>query len=212
MTLRLGDTAPDFLALTTAGPINFHQWIGSAWVVLLSHPADFTPVCTTELGAVAKLLPEFRRRNVKVIGLSIDAASDHVLWTRDVEATQGVAVNFPIIADTQKVIAHTYGMIHAAEDDTRTVRTAFVIDPDKKIRLFYAYPQSTGRNFQELLRAIDSLQLTDRHPVATPADWQLGDDVLVAGSVSDAEATRQFPDGWTAARPYLRMVRQPLLH
>jgi alkyl hydroperoxide reductase subunit AhpC len=212
MTLRIGDTAPDFTALTTAGVVHFHEWIGAGWAILLSHPADFTPVCTTELAAVAKLLPAFRQRNVKVIGLSTDTISDHALWTRDIEATHGIAINFPIIADTSRVVAHIYGMIHSIRDDNRTVRSVFVIDPAKKIRLLYAYPQSTGRNIPELLRAIDSLQLTDRHPVATPADWLPGDDVLIAGPVSDAEASQHFPNGWRAERSYLRIVPHRFVH
>lgn len=212
MTLRIGDTAPDFLALTTIGPVMFHKWIEGAWAILFSHPGDFTPVCTTELGALARLLPEFRRRNVKVIGLSIDAACTHSQWVRDIEATQGASVDFPLIADTEKVVAHMYGMIHTTGEDTHTVRTVFVIDPAKKVRLFYAYPHSTGRNFQELLRVVDSLQLTDRHAVLTPADWKPGDDVVIAPQISDADAVTQFPGGWNAPRPYLRYVRQPRAH
>ncbi|TWB45753.1 peroxiredoxin [Nitrospirillum pindoramense] len=209
MTLRLGDIAPDFQADTSEGPIRFHDWIGDGWAVLFSHPRDFTPVCTTELGAVARLKPEFDKRGVKPIGLSVDPVGRHRDWARDIEETQGAALNFPLIADPDRAVAALYDMIHPNHDETHTVRTVFVIDPKKKVRLLLTYPQTTGRNFHEILRVIDSLQLTDRHSVATPADWQAGDDVIIALSVSDEAAKAKFPDGWTAPRPYLRIVPQP---
>ncbi|MEE3623414.1 peroxiredoxin [Nitrospirillum sp. BR 11752] len=209
MTLRLGDIAPDFQADTSEGPIRFHDWIGDGWAVLFSHPRDFTPVCTTELGAVARLKPEFDKRGVKPIGLSVDPVGSHRDWARDIEETQGAALNFPLIADPDRAVAALYDMIHPNHDETHTVRTVFVIDPKKKVRLLLTYPQTTGRNFHEILRVIDSLQLTDRHSVATPADWQAGDDVIIALSVSDEAAKAKFPDGWTAPKPYLRIVSQP---
>jgi len=209
MTLRLGDTAPDFEAQTTEGELHFHEWAGESWIVLFSHPKNFTPVCTTELGAVAKLKPEFDRRNVKVIGLSVDAVDDHHRWAQDIQETQGAALNFPLIADHDRRVADLYGMVHPNASDTLTVRSVFVIDPQKKLRLTLTYPASTGRNFAEILRAIDSLQLTDAHSVATPSDWQHGEDVIIVPSLSDEEAKRRFPDGWRALKPYLRVTRQP---
>jgi alkyl hydroperoxide reductase subunit AhpC len=209
MTLRLGDTAPDFTADSTEGGIHFHDWIGNGWAVLFSHPKDFTPVCTTELGAVARLKPEFDRRGVKVIGLSVDGVSDHEGWSRDIEATQGVALNFPLIADKERSIATAYDMLDASAELTQTVRSVFVIDPAKKVRLTLTYPASTGRDFNEILRAIDSLQLTSSHQVATPANWRHGDDVIILTSVSDEQAREKFPDGWRADRPYLRYVPDP---
>lgn len=209
MTLQLGDTAPDFEAQTTEGSIRFHEWAGESWIVLFSHPKNFTPVCTTELGAVAKLKPEFDRRNVKVIGLSVDAVDDHHRWAQDIQETQGAALNFPLIADHDRTVADLYGMVHPNASDTLTVRSVFVIDPQKKLRLTLTYPASTGRNFAEVLRTIDSLQLTDAHSVATPADWRHGEDVIIVPSISDEEAKRRFPDGWRALKPYLRVTRQP---
>ncbi len=208
MALRLGDTAPDFAAETTAGPIRFHEWLGDSWGILFSHPRDFTPVCTTELGYVARLKPEFDRRRVKAIGLSVDPVESHRRWAEDIRETQGHAVNFPIIADPDRTIAELYGMIHPAHDQVHTVRTVFVIDPQKRVRLTFTYPQSTGRNFDEILRVIDSLQLTDAHPVATPVNWKPGEDVIIAPAVKDAEARTRFPGGWRALRPYLRLTRQ----
>jgi len=209
MTLRLGDTAPDFQAETTAGPIRFHEWLGDAWGLLFSHPRDFTPVCTTELGYVARLRPELERRGVRAIGLSIDPVDSHKGWAADIQETQGHAVNFPIIADPDRKVADLYGMIHPAHDEVYTVRTVFVIDPKKKIRLFITYPQTTGRNFDEILRVIDSLQLTDRHRVATPVNWKPGEDVIIAPAVSDEEARAKFPAGWRALKPYLRLTPAP---
>ena len=209
MTLRLGDIAPDFTATSTAGEIRFHDWIGGHWAILFSHPRDFTPVCTTELGAVARLKPEFDRRGVKVLGLSVDGVSDHETWSRDIEATQGVALNFPLIADKDRAIAEAYDMIHPNAEATATVRSVFVIDPAKKIRLTLTYPASTGRDFNEILRAVDSLQLTSSHQVATPANWRHGDDVIILASVSDEQARATYPDGWRAERPYLRYVPDP---
>ena len=209
MSLRLGDTAPDFSADTTAGPIDFHRWAGESWVVLFSHPRDFTSVCTTELGYVAKLRPEFDRRNVKAIGLSIDPVESHSGWLRDIKETQGFEPDFPIIADPQKKVAGLYGMIHPAHDEVYTVRTVFVIDPKKKIRLTITYPQTTGRNFDEILRVIDSLQLTDAHRVATPVNWKQGEDVIIVPAVTDEEARSKFPKGWKALKPYLRLTPPP---
>jgi alkyl hydroperoxide reductase subunit AhpC len=209
LTLRLGDTAPDFAAVTTEGPINFHEWIGTGWAILFSHPRDFTPVCTTELGYVARLKPEFDRRGVKAIGLSIDPVDAHQKWAADIRETQGHAPNFPIIADPERKVARLYGMIHPAHDEVYTVRTVFVIDPKKKIRLTITYPQTTGRNFDEILRVIDSLQLTDAHRVATPVNWKHGEDVIIVPAVSDDEARVKFPKGWRALRPYLRLTPQP---
>jgi alkyl hydroperoxide reductase subunit AhpC len=209
MALRLGDTAPDFTAETTAGPIKFHDWIGDSWAILFSHPRDFTPVCTTELGYVARLKPEFDRRKVKAIGLSIDPVDSHAKWAQDIKETQGQAPNFPIIADPEKKVAGLYGMMHPAHDEVHTVRTVFVIDPKKKIRLMITYPQTTGRNFDEILRVIDSLQLTDGYRVATPVNWKQGDDVIIVPAVTDDEAKAKFPKGWKALKPYLRLTPQP---
>lgn len=209
MTLRLGDIAPDFTAASTQGEIRFHEWMGDDWAILFSHPRDFTPVCTTELGAVAKLKGEFDKRGVKVLGLSVDGVEDHEGWSRDIEATQGVALNFPLIADKGRVVAEAYDMIHPNADATQTVRSVFVIDNHKKVRLTLTYPASTGRNFDELLRVVDSLKLTSRHSVATPANWQQGDDVIILAALSDEQARVKFPDGWRAERPYLRYVPDP---
>jgi alkyl hydroperoxide reductase subunit AhpC len=209
MSVQIGDTAPDFTQETTEGSIQFHQWAGDSWVVLFSHPKDFTPVCTTELGTVAKLKPEFDKRNVKVIGLSVDGLSDHSGWSKDIEETQGAALNFPLIADADRKVSTLYGMIHPNADNTMTVRSVFVIGPDKKVKLSLTYPASTGRNFQEILRVIDSLQLTAQHKVATPADWKNGDDCIVVPAVSDEEAEKLFPKGVTRIKPYLRTTPQP---
>jgi len=209
MALQLGDEAPDFTAETTEGTIHFHEWLGSSWGVLFSHPKDFTPVCTTELGRVSALKPEFDKRNVKVAGLSVDSLSSHKDWAGDIKETQGHALNFPLIADDKREVADKYGMIHPKANDTLTVRSVFVIGPDKKIKLTLTYPASTGRNFDELLRVIDSLQLTAKHKVATPVDWKQGGDVIIVPSVSDADAKAQFPQGWKTLKPYLRVVAQP---
>ncbi|WP_262031832.1 peroxiredoxin [Microvirga sp. Mcv34] len=209
MAVQLGDLAPDFVAQTTEGPIRFYDWAGESWIVLFSHPKNFTPVCTTELGAVAKLKPEFERRNVKVIGLSVDPIDDHHRWAEDIRETQGAALNFPLIADQDRTVSSLYGMVHPNASDTLTVRSVFVIDPNKRVRLTLTYPASTGRNFAEILRTVDSLQLTDSHSVATPADWQQGADVIIAPSVSDEEAKARFPKGWHALKPYLRVTPQP---
>jgi alkyl hydroperoxide reductase subunit AhpC len=210
MTLRLGDTAPDFEQDSSLGKIRFYDWAGDSWVVLFSHPADFTPVCTTELGLTAKLKPEFDKRNVKAIALSVDPAEQHKLWTRDIEETQACVVGFPIIADTDKKVAMLYDMIHPEQSATATVRTLFVIDPKKKVRLMIAYPMSTGRNFDEVLRVIDALQLTDSHNVATPGNWNHGGDVIIPLSVQDeAELKAKYTKGYTAPKPYLRMTPQP---
>lgn len=206
MTLQLGQTAPDFSAETSEGPIRFHDWAGESWVVLFSHPRDFTPVCTTELGEAARLKPEFDRRGVKVIGLSVDTLDHHSGWNADIADTQGAAVNFPLISDADREVSGLYGMIHPEADAAVTVRTVFVIDPAKKVRLTLAYPPSTGRNFQEVLRVIDSLQLTDRHKVATPVNWQPGDRAIIVPSIPDEQARERFPQGWEAERPYLRWV------
>jgi alkyl hydroperoxide reductase subunit AhpC len=209
MTLRLGDIAPDFTAPTTQGTISFHEWLGDSWGVLFSHPKDFTPVCTTELGYVAKLLPEFTARNTKVVGLSVDPVESHERWETDIAETQGTAVNFPMIGDPDRTVADLYDMIHPNASDTFTVRSVFVIGPDKKVKLTLTYPASTGRNFDEILRVIDSLQLTAKHKVATPANWKQGEDVIIGAVVSDEEAATLFPNGWTALKPYLRIVPQP---
>jgi alkyl hydroperoxide reductase subunit AhpC len=209
VSLQLGDTAPDFEVDTTEGRIRFHDWIGDRWAVLFSHPKDFTPVCTTELGAVAKLKDEFDKRGVKVIGLSVDPVSDHRKWAADIEETQGKALNFPLIGDPDREVARRYDMIHPNASDTLTVRSVFVIGPDKKIKLTITYPASTGRNFDEVLRVIDSLQLTAVHQVATPVNWKRGEDVIIVPSVSDEEAKKKFPQGWKALKPYLRIVKQP---
>jgi alkyl hydroperoxide reductase subunit AhpC len=209
MTLQLGDVAPDFSASTTQGDLNLYEWAGDAWLVLFSHPRDFTPVCTTELGYVARLKPEFEKRNVKAIGLSVDNAESHQRWSEDIRETQGHALNFPIIADPDRTVARLYGMIHPKHDELYTVRTVFVIDPNKKIRLTITYPQTTGRNFDEILRVIDSLQLTDSYSVSTPVNWRAGDDVIIVPSVSDADAKQRFPKGWNALKPYLRLTPDP---
>ncbi len=209
MTIQLGQVAPDFEQDTTHGRIRFHAWLGSSWGVLFSHPKDFTPVCTTELGAVARLGPEWARRDVKVIGLSVDPVDSHRRWEGDIADTQGAEVDFPMIADPDRSVSALYGMVHPEADPSVTVRTVFIIDPHKKVRLSLTYPPSTGRNFDEVLRVIDSLQLTDMHKVTTPANWTNGDDVIIAPSVSDEAAHGLFPDGWTTLKPYLRMVRQP---
>jgi alkyl hydroperoxide reductase subunit AhpC len=209
MALQLGDTAPDFTQDSTEGPLHFHDWAGSSWVVLFSHPKDYTPVCTTELGTVAKLKPEFDKRGVKVIGLSVDPTDSHQGWARDIEETQGAKLNFPLLADHDRKVSNLYGMIHPNASDTLTVRSVFVIDPSRKVRLTLTYPASTGRNFDELLRVIDSLQLTDKHKVATPANWKHGEDVIIVPSISDEQAKALFPAGWTTHKPYLRTTKQP---
>jgi alkyl hydroperoxide reductase subunit AhpC len=219
MTLRIGDTAPDFTADTSEGPIHFHAWAGESWCVLFSHPKDFTPVCTTELGYMAKLKPEFERRNVKIVGLSVDPVDSHKKWSEDIAETQGYAPDYPLIGDPYLKVSKLYGMLPAEAGDqaegrtaadNQTVRNVFVIGPDKKIKLVLVYPMTTGRNFDEVLRVIDSLQLTAKHKVATPVNWKQGDDVIIAGSVSDEEARRQYPKGWKAPKPYLRIVPQPV--
>jgi len=209
MSLQLGDIAPNFQADTTEGPIDFYNWSEGSWVVLFSHPKNFTPVCTTELGYTAKLKPEFDRRGVKVIGLSVDPLEKHELWAKDIEETQGTALNFPLIADSDRKVADLYGMIHPNASDTLTVRSVFVIGPDRKIKLTLTYPASTGRNFDEVLRVIDSLQLTSKHQVATPVNWKNGEDVIIVPAVSDEAAKAKFPDGWKTVKPYLRVVPQP---
>ncbi|MCO6510247.1 MAG: peroxiredoxin [Aridibacter famidurans] len=209
MTLRLGDTAPDFTAQTTEGPISFHEWLGDSWGVLFSHPKDFTPVCTTELGYTAKLKPEFDKRNVKVVGLSVDPLDSHHEWAKDVAETQGTAINFPVIADEDRKVSDLYDMIHPNADDTFTVRSVFVIGPDKKIKLMITYPASTGRDFNEILRVIDSLQLTANFSVATPVNWRDGDDCIIVPALSDEEAEAKFPAGFRKVKPYLRITPQP---
>ena len=209
MSLRLGDIAPDFTATTTDGTIHFHEWLGNSWGVLFSHPADFTPVCTTELGTVAKVNAEFEKRNVKVLAVSVDPIDKHHGWVSDINETQSTTVNFPIIADEERVVATAYDMIHPNVDDKATVRSVFVIGPDKKIKLTITYPASTGRNFNEILRVIDSLQLTANHKVATPANWEHGDDCIVTPAVSDADAEKLFPKGVRKVKPYLRYTPQP---
>ncbi len=209
MTIRLGDTAPDFTAQTTDGEINFHEWMGDSWAVLFSHPKDYTPVCTTELGMAAKLKPEFDKRNTKIIGLSVDPLDSHEGWSKDIEETQGAKVNFPMIADSDRKVSDLYDMIHPNASDTFTVRSVFVIDPNKKVKLTLTYPASTGRNFDELLRVIDSLQLTADYSVATPANWKDGDDCIIIPSVSDEDAKEKFPAGFRAVKPYLRITPQP---
>jgi thioredoxin-dependent peroxiredoxin len=209
MSLRIGDEAPNFTADTTQGEINFHEYLGTSWGVLFSHPKDFTPVCTTELGEAARLKPEFDKRNVKVVGLSVDATDSHHLWAKDIEETQGTALNFPVIADKDKTVANLYDMIHPNASDTFTVRSVFVVGPDKKVKLTLTYPASTGRNFDEVLRVIDSLQLTAKHSVATPVNWKDGDDVIIAPAVSNEQAKEKFPEGWNEIKPYLRVVKQP---
>lgn len=209
MAIRLGDTAPDFTAETTEGTIKFHEWLGDGWGILFSHPKDYTPVCTTELGEAARLKPEFDRRGVKVIGLSVDPLDQHAGWAKDIEETQGTALNFPVIADGERGVSNLYEMIHPNASETFTVRSVFVIGPDKKVKLTLTYPASTGRNFDELLRVIDSLQLTANYSVATPVNWNDGDDVIIATSVSDEDAKEKFPSGWTTVKPYLRLTKQP---
>ncbi len=218
MSLRINDTAPDFQAETTQGPIRFHEWIGDSWAILFSHPKDFTPVCTTELGYMAKIEPEFKRRNVKLIGLSVDPVDSHGRWMADIEETQGAKVGYPIIGDGKLEVSKLYNMLPAEEAGTsegrtpvanQTVRSVFVIGPDKKIKLMMTYPMTTGRNFDEILRVVDSMQLTLRHKVATPVNWKQGEDVIIAGSVNDEEARKLFPQGWKAVKPYLRVVKQP---
>ena len=218
MTLQIGDTAPDFTAQTTEGPIRFHDWIGSSWAVLFSHPKDFTPVCTTELGTMAKLKSEFDKRNTKIIGLSVDPVENHQKWAKDIAETQGAAPNYPLIGDTDLSISKAWGMLPASANgdaakrtpaDNQTVRNVFVVGPDKKIKLVLVYPMTTGRNFDEVLRVIDSLQLTANHKVATPVNWQQGDDVIIAGSVSNDEAKETYPEGWKEPKPYIRIVPQP---
>jgi alkyl hydroperoxide reductase subunit AhpC len=216
MSLRIGDEAPDFTAETTAGKIRFHDWIGDGWAILFSHPKDFTPVCTTELGYMARLKPEFDKRNCKILGLSIDPVGDHDRWAKDIEETQGVAPNYPLIGDPDLVVAKLYDMIHPNASggprtaaDNATIRSVFVIGPDKKIKATLTYPMSTGRNFDEVLRLLDSIQLTAKHKVATPVNWKQGEDVIILASVPEAEAKERFPGGWKALKPYLRVVPQP---
>ena len=218
MSLRINDTAPNFTAETTQGPINFHEWIGDGWAILFSHPKDFTPVCTTELGYMAGLQDEFAKRNTKIIGLSVDPVNSHSKWADDIEETQGHRPNYPMIGDPELKVAKLYNMLPAEAGDScegrtaannATVRTVFVIGPDKAIKLMLAYPMSTGRNFNEILRVVDSLQLTANHKVATPVNWQEGDDVIILNSVSDEEAKKLFPEGWTAPKPYMRITKQP---
>ena len=218
MTLQIGDTAPDFEAQTTEGKIRFHDWIGNSWAVLFSHPKDFTPICTTELGYMAKIKPEFDKRGVKIIGLSVDPVDQHTKWANDIKETQGFAPNYPMIGDTDFNVSKLYGMLPAATSgdpakrtaaDNQTVRNVFVIGPDKKIKLILVYPMTTGRNFDEVLRVIDSLQLTAKHKVATPVNWKQGEDVIIAGSVSDEDAKKTYPGGWKSPKPYIRIVPQP---
>jgi alkyl hydroperoxide reductase subunit AhpC len=218
MPLRIGDEAPNFTAQTTQGPIEFHQWIGNQWAILFSHPKDFTPVCTTELGYMARIKPEFDRRNTKVIGLSVDSVEDHAKWANDIKETQGSAPNYPIIGDADFKVSKLYDMLPATVSgdaksrtpaENQTVRTVFLVGPDKKIKLILMYPMTTGRNFDEVLRVLDSIQLTARYRVATPVNWKQGEDVIIAGSVSDDEARKQYPQGWNAPKPYLRIVHQP---
>jgi len=209
MAIRLGDVAPDFEAQTTEGPLRFHEWLGNSWGILFSHPKDFTPVCTTELGEVARLKPEFAKRNTKVIALSVDSVEDHRRWSADIEETQGCRPNYPLIADPDRKIATLYDMIHPNANDTLTVRSVYIIAPDKKVKLTLTYPASTGRNFDEILRVLDSLQLTAQHSVATPVNWKDGDDVIVVPALSDAQAREKFPKGFRAVKPYLRITPQP---
>jgi alkyl hydroperoxide reductase subunit AhpC len=217
MSLRINDTAPDFQAQTTTGPIRFHEWVGDQWAILFSHPKDFTPVCTTELGYMAKIEPEFTKRNAKLIGLSVDPVDSHSRWLGDIEETQGAKVNYPIIGDRELMVSKLYNMLPAEEmtldgrtaATNQTVRSVFMIGPDKKIKLMLTYPMTTGRNFDEILRVLDSMQMTAKFKVATPVNWKHGDDVIIAGSVSDEDAKKLFPEGWKAPKPYLRVVRQP---
>ena len=218
MALRIGDEAPNFTAQTTEGPIDFHQWIGNQWAVLFSHPKDFTPVCTTELGYMARIKPEFDKRNTKIIGLSVDSVDDHKRWSKDIQETQGTAPNYPMIGDADFKVAKLYDMLPGTVSgeaksrtpaDNATVRAVFIVGPDKRIKLILMYPMTTGRNFDEVLRVLDSMQLTAKHKVATPANWKQGQDVIIAGSVSDEDAKKQFPQGWKAPKPYLRITQQP---
>ncbi len=218
MALRIGDEAPNFTAQTTQGPIDFHQWIGNQWAVLFSHPKDFTPVCTTELGYMARIKPEFDKRNTKIIGLSVDSVDDHQKWSKDIEETQGTAPNYPMIGDADFKVAKLYDMLPGSVSgdakgrtpaDNATVRAVFIVGPDKRIKLILMYPMTTGRNFDEVLRVLDSMQLTAKHKVATPANWKQGQDVIISGSVSDEDAKKQFPQGWKAPKPYLRITQQP---
>ncbi len=209
MSIRLGDTAPNFQVQTTEGEIDFYEWMGEDWAVLFSHPKDYTPVCTTELGAAARLKPEFEKRGVKVIGLSVDPLEDHKGWSRDIEETQGVGLNFPLIADSDRTVADLYDMVHPNADNTFTVRSVFVIDSQKKVRLTLTYPASTGRNFDEILRTVDSLKLTSEHQVATPVNWKHGDDVIIVPAVSNEQAREKYPAGWREEKPYLRYVPDP---
>ena len=218
MSLRIGDEAPNFTAETTEGRLNFHNWIGDGWAILFSHPKDFTPVCTTELGYMARIEPEFRKRNAKIMGLSVDPVDNHARWAKDIEETQGTAPNYPLIGDPELKISKLYDMLPATAGDSskgrsaadnQTVRTVFVIGPDKKVKLILYYPMTTGRNFDEVLRVLDSIQLTAKYKVATPVNWQQGQDVIIAGSVSDDDAKKTYPEGWKAPRPYLRIVPQP---
>ena len=209
MTIQLGQIAPDFTQDSTKGPIHFHEWLGSDWGVLFSHPRDYTPVCTTELAEVARLKPEFDKRHVKPIGLSVDPADSHKGWEKDIEETQGQKLNFPVLADADQKVSKLYGMIHPDTDPKITVRSVYIIDPNKKVQLTITYPPSTGRNFAEILRVIDSLQLTDNHKVATPVNWNDGDDVIIVPSLSDEDAKQRFPGGWKTLKPYLRVVKQP---
>jgi alkyl hydroperoxide reductase subunit AhpC len=218
MPLRIGDDAPNFTAQTTQGPIDFHQWIGNGWAILFSHPKDFTPVCTTELGYMARIKPEFDRRNTKILGLSVDSVEDHARWAKDIQETQGTAPNYPIIGDADFKVAKLYEMLPASVSgdaksrtptDNQTVRNVFLVGPDKKLKLILMYPMSTGRNFDEVLRVLDALQLSAKYKVSTPANWKQGEDVIIAGSVTDEEARKQFPQGWKAPKPYLRIVHQP---
>jgi alkyl hydroperoxide reductase subunit AhpC len=209
MSIQLGQIAPDFTQASTQGEINFHSWLGDSWGILFSHPKDYTPVCTTELAAVARLKPEFDKRNVKPIGLSVDPLGSHEGWSADIHETQGIAPNFPLLADADRKVSTLYGMIHPQADPSITVRSVYIIDPNKKVRLILTYPPSTGRNFAEILRVIDSLQLTDKHKVATPVDWKPGDDVIIVPSLSDEDAKARFPEGWKTLKPYLRVVKQP---
>ena len=209
MALRLGDTAPDFTAETTAGQLSFHDWLGDSWGVLFSHPKDFTPVCTTELGEAARLKPEFDRRNVKIVGLSVDPADSHQKWAADIAETQGTALNFPVIADSDRKVSDLYDMIHPNASDTFTVRSVYVVGPDKKVKLMITYPASTGRNFDEILRVIDSLQLTANYSVATPVNWKDGDDCIIVPAITDEQAKEKFPAGWKTLKPYLRITPQP---
>ena len=220
MSLRIGETAPDFQADTTEGPIRFHEWLGDSWGVLFSHPKDFTPVCTTELGYMARLKPEFDKRKTKIIGLSVDPVENHKRWSGDIQETQGFAPNYPMIGDTDLTISKAWGMLPASTEgssagrtaaDNQTVRNVFIVGPDKKIKLVIVYPMTTGRNFDEVLRVLDSLQLTAAHKVATPVNWKAGEDVIIAGSVSDEDAKKQYPGGWKAPRPYIRIVPQPVV-